>query len=636
MENLIFTLVERGFGWNLVRNIFATLDNVAFFLFSKVMGLLFDIANLTAQKGDAITTFLEPLQGRIYVVLSIYMVFKVTISLLTYIVNPDAMTDKNQGAGKLVQRIIVSLAILSFFPYGFKMLNKLQADIIGNETIPKLVLGVSGSVDSPEGIGTEIAYEVYNGTFVSEGGGKVSTSPETVDEIVKNINEPADGDNSQYKYEYIPFAGFAVGMLLTVLTLSMCIDVAVRVFKLIILQMVAPIPIISYMDPKQAKDGAFSKWIKLTIKTWAEVFIRLFVIYFILLVIENLISNGGALVNDSNLFVKIALVIGLLFFAKDAPKFICEAIGIKDVPKGGLFGGLGSIMAAGAIGAGVVSGAIIGAQSASAADEALGRNPNLLRNVGAGLFGAAGGLATGISAANGAKDHHTRAIMDAMAKKNARVMELGRSGGTFWGGVGAGATRLFTGQTLGSRLEANWKRQEEAIKYDKQRNAERKTIMDRASSKGLESLATSAHVGQFKGVSGKIYDFDANAAQFNSALSAAEAAGKDSFDFNGTSIDMKDAKLLQHEINEGNIANYAEQSLAGTINDAVITAANDRFASANEGVGVETTFGGANGLKATYGSTNNEISKRERNLANQKNSASAQAATANDKRFGGK
>ena len=40
------------------------------------------------------------------------------------------------------------------------------------------------------------------------------------------------------------------------------IDVAKRVFKLIILEVVAPIPIMSLIDPKSSKDGAFSHWLK--------------------------------------------------------------------------------------------------------------------------------------------------------------------------------------------------------------------------------------------------------------------------------------------------------------------------------------------------------------------------------------
>ena len=370
MNNMIFILASKNFFWDKVRELFVSLDSIAFLLFSKVMGLMFDIANLTTEKAGKLEEFFDPFYRRVYVILSIYMLFKVTVSILTYVVNPDAMTDKNQGAGKLVQRIIVSLIILMFFPTGFTMLNDLQSDIIRNNTIPNLVLGVGGSVSDPEDIGRDIAYKIYNGTFVyvSEESGTsdkphtpATTDEESVSAIVDVINDSGANDGV-YKYDYIFFAGFILGIVLTILTLSMCIDISVRVFKLIILELVAPIPIISYMDPKQSKDGTFSKWLKLTIKTWADIFIRLFVIYFIVLVIEQVIQGGGALVDDTNPFVKIALVIGLLFFAKDAPKFISEAIGIKDVPKGGLtgmiskaaLGGIGG-MAAGA-GAGFFAG----------------------------------------------------------------------------------------------------------------------------------------------------------------------------------------------------------------------------------------------------------------------------------------
>lgn len=522
MENIVFTLVERGFFWNGVRNLFSALDYVAFWLFSKVMGLMFDIANLTASKGAEITEFLKPIQDRIYVILSIYMVFKVTISLITYIVNPDAMTDKNQGAGKLVQRIIVSLIMIIFFPVAFDTANEFQSHIIENNTIPKIVLGISGSVNSTEGIGNEIAYEVYNGTFIydNESGGKISASPETVDSLIELINDPVEGNGTVYKYGYIPFAGFAVGMLLTVLTLSMCVDVAVRVFKLIILQMVAPIPIISYMDPKQAKDGAFSKWIKLTISVWTEVFIRLFVIYFILLVIESLISNGGALVSGTNIFVKIALIIGLLFFAKDAPKFICEAIGIKDVPKGGLFGGLGSIMAAGAIVGGAFGAGVGIARSGFSADKAKG---NLgfgsgVKNIGAGLFGALGGLATGAWSAGTAKDHQAKAVMEARNKYLANQL----AGNT----LGYRAKSTLSNLLLGGNDSSAMDRQ--IAGYDDAFN-------------------------KFKNLKSTAFDKMSENANFRRTIS---------FDHNGTSIELNNAnfKELNQQLDRANNGDTAAQN----------------------------------------------------------------------------
>ena len=91
--------------------------------------------------------------------------------------------------------------------------------------------------------------------------------------------------------------------------------------------------------------------------------------------------------------------------------------------------------------------------------------------------------------------------------------------------------------------------------------------------------------------------------------------------------------MLQHEINDANIADYAEQALAGTIDDAVITGADERFAAANNGVGVERTFGGADGLKATFGRVNNNITSRELEIANQKNDQNVKRQQANNKVF---
>ena len=356
---------------------------------------------------------------------------------------------------------------------------------------------------------------------------------------------------------------------MSVLTLSMCVDVSIRVFKLIILQMVAPIPIISYMDPKQAKDGAFSKWLKLTIKVWAEVFIRLFVIYFILLVIEELIGNGGALVSDTNLFVKIALVIGLLFFAKDAPKFICEAIGIKDAPKGGLFGGLGGIMAAGAIGAGAISGGIAGYSASKLAAEANHKNPNLLRNVGAGLFGAAGGLGAGIGAASKAKDHQARAVMEAMSKRNDAAIAAGAAGSTALGRAMSMGSRVLTGQTLamkGERAISSMQAQKDALS----------NIKSRVSGEMVKQNWTQGIAGKYEkdgswngrtNTQGDNLTDNINYKDFMARKNAAAAAGQESFaislfDKNGNSytdeITMADAERWQGMILKNNEDDYLD------------------------------------------------------------------------------
>ena len=245
---------------------------------------------------------------------------------------------------------------------------------------------------------------------------------------------------------------------MTLILLGYCVDVAIRVFKLIILQLIAPIPIISYIDPKASKDGAFNKWIKTVISVWADLFIKLGVIYFVILVISELITSGSIINITMDLFgqgvrgnlVLLALIIGLLFFAKDAPKFIADAMGIKMAENGKLFGGLGKIMAAGALGAGALGSAIASGRASYMADEARGKDHNvgrMFKNVGAGLLGGVTGFGAGASAAVNAKDHNTKAVMDAMAKRNATALSRGASGSTFFGRAWTGVERTFTGDT---------------------------------------------------------------------------------------------------------------------------------------------------------------------------------------------
>ena len=58
-------------------------------------------------------------------------------------------------------------------------------------------------------------------------------------------------------------------LLIVVILLSFTIDVAVRAVKLAVLRLIAPIPIISYMDPKGSKDSAFNSWVKTLTSTYS-------------------------------------------------------------------------------------------------------------------------------------------------------------------------------------------------------------------------------------------------------------------------------------------------------------------------------------------------------------------------------
>ena len=458
----------------------------------------------------------------------------------------------------------------------------------------------------------------------------------------------------KYAFTFMPVVSSIIGIVFVLILLGFCVDVAVRAIKLAILRLLAPIPIITYMDPKGGKDGAFSAWTKALISTYLDLFIRVASVYFVIYMIQEMLVHGITTNSTGTLkvFTVIFIWIGLFYFAKEAPKFIKQVLGIKDDGGGGIFSGLGKVVGLGAAAVGAV-GAFRSSQAASrdadiqklmdknpgmtreqAEAQVRGNKANKAKHIVAGIAGGALGVATGATAAIGAKDHRTGAALAAMKARNSRVRELGSKGGTFFGAVGSEMQQYFTGQNEGDVLENKWKAEEAALKYAKQKNAERKTIMDRASSKGIESLVTRGKINVEKGNPLEKYNgLTANYATLSSQIADARTRGDKTIEIAGFGdINMADAEIILREIKDLNIADYAEQSLVGTIKDETIKSAAARFQAANNGTAVESTFGD---MKGAYGSTNSDITRRELEMATEKQSGKATRATANASRFKG-
>ena len=80
-------------GMDLIRLTIGTIDRIIYWLISVVYDTIDALANLSIFSGENISE----ISNRIYVFLGIIMLFKVTFSLITYLINPDTMNDKTQG-----------------------------------------------------------------------------------------------------------------------------------------------------------------------------------------------------------------------------------------------------------------------------------------------------------------------------------------------------------------------------------------------------------------------------------------------------------------------------------------------------------------------------------------------------------
>ena len=291
----------------------------------------------------------------------------------------------------------------------------------------------------------------------------------------------------RYQFYYMAFVCPIIGIIFVVVFLNFCVEIAIRSVKLAVLRLIAPIPIISYMDPKGGKDNAFSSWVKTLTSTYLDLFIRLAAVYFVLFVIQDMLYSGIRINTSGGMVGAISLImiwLGLFIFAKQAPKFIKQAIGLKEDAGGGFFSGLGGL----AVGLGAIGSAATNWRSSSEENAALHEGQhirNFARNAGSAIVGGIAGAATGINAMGG-KDPSLKSVLDAQSQRNARRA----SHSTLPGRLADSAYGMFTGQSFASRDQATLEANKAAASTLKTFKA---TAVDEAMKKGDFGTVSTAH-----------------------------------------------------------------------------------------------------------------------------------------------
>ena len=374
---------------DIFREMFYLLDKVIYGLIIDLYDLLILIARTSVlTQGD-----ISQMADRVYKLLAIFMIFKVTLSLITYIVNPDDFSDKTKGVAKLGTNIVISLALLILTPYAFNYAFKLQTIVLEDNALATLIFGYESDDNFLNTAGQDMAFvtmsaffspntsliELYNCTdlievdpkgnrhFNESCSGLSSSDYEDLGledsmmglvddenftetelkDYVRGVEASSLGlmfrksmtkasaevdSGKEYVIDYKYGFSTAVGVVVVLLLITFCMDVAMRSIKLAFLQLMAPIPIISYVDPKSGKDGLFKKWYQMCFKTFLSLFVRLLALYFAIFIISKVADGKMVDIIDgsyvSNGLISIFIIIGALMFAKQLPK-ILEGLGIK-------------------------------------------------------------------------------------------------------------------------------------------------------------------------------------------------------------------------------------------------------------------------------------------------------------------
>lgn len=170
------------------------------------------------------------------------------------------------------------------------------------------------------------AVTLYNTMYVAE-----DMSPSALANyagVSRNLDEY--NNEEVYVYNYMLIVTTFVGGFMTYIILSFAIDIAVRMFELVVLQILSPLFIATFVDPKSSQSGPFKNWLSAIGKSYASLYIKLAIIALMILLISfvnqaEIFQNMGEISG----WVKIIAVIGLLIFAKKAPKWIMDMLGIK-------------------------------------------------------------------------------------------------------------------------------------------------------------------------------------------------------------------------------------------------------------------------------------------------------------------
>lgn len=421
-----------------LRNMFASLHIFIAEWISKIYSLILMIADVNVVN-ETVRAVIE----RIYGIIGLFMLFKLALVIINYVINPD----KEKSVGKILTRIVVSLVLIPTMPEIFNKVYELQGIILKENIIGNIILGdgagnLKQESESMEEIGNQVAYLVfsnfldYNDTgdlsfvfsdcpnifiepddattlkefeycctfengcpsvpmcgyylyypryddpiglddvtgdviypdsrnnyytcksgddtsttinknwtmlcgirdgeyvydLINEGRGNYSVKTILSSEIVTAIEsdpffldtgnacnpKSATDSGGDFVFEYNFLPATLVSLVVIFLLIVMCVDIAIRAVKLSFLEVISPIPIISYIDVDSSK--LFGSWLKETVSTFLQLFIRLAVIFFSILLFKWLLSVSAS--ND--FIINVFLIIGILLFSFQMPKLLCN------------------------------------------------------------------------------------------------------------------------------------------------------------------------------------------------------------------------------------------------------------------------------------------------------------------------
>lgn len=423
MELLTNGISTLGFSIPIIAELFFFLDSIIYSVATAALNTFFELASLTANV-TAYSNQIEYILNRLMMLAGVYALFRGAIMLINYIIDPNKMKNASKDGSSIVKNIVLAVVLLIACPIIFKQLGRFQGMILDQNVIPKLIYGSTGKNPddyymAEENSVTKQSKKFVNNVFLlflSEKEGYGCENNRGWQCVSRTNVGNGEADilsliNTTSYFDYTPFISGIVGMVLIYYFTIFAIEIGTRILKLVILQVISPIPIIMSVDPSQKnKLGNFAKAYGIL---YIQIFLRILTLYLAFVVLslitdpQDVINNGMInsqllMAGDLGMYATILLYIGVFQGTKELPKLIEDALGIKMGNAPGQ--GFGSVLK-GIVGgsAGLVGGAVAGGIAGGMAGGLRGAAGSALAGGLSGMIGAGMGAASSKNAAAGIK-----------------------------------------------------------------------------------------------------------------------------------------------------------------------------------------------------------------------------------------
>lgn len=361
-----------------LRFICIAIDGVLYSLLDNAYNLVVNLASAELLNHDTI----KNMTTNLYVLVGVVAFFRIAVILVNSIIDPEKLNEKGKGLSNIFFRVVGMLILLAVTPFLFHISYDLQSKIVpagDTNLVFKTILGDNANIGSDANVGKALqnialsslitvnknygkltklkcedqgdgtcrntggytatdacdfkscrkAIDMYNEMYVNE-----EMSPAKLALYIgasKKIDVDGSDDKQEvFVYDYMMIVTGAIGIFMTWIIISFAIDIAIRMFELITLEILSPLFIATFVDPKSAQSGPFKNWLSAVGRSYISLYIRLAILALMILLVSvinqsSIFSSFGS----SGGFAKIFMIIGLLIFSKKAPKWISDMIGIK-------------------------------------------------------------------------------------------------------------------------------------------------------------------------------------------------------------------------------------------------------------------------------------------------------------------